>query len=470
MATDNEVLGGIFSDIDGTIVHYRPKLEGKLGYRYLGPVEPARTHELTGLAIEAFEHVESQRVIDHQRREIERLKAQLQAVADGGGPPAGTSAAAGTSDKFAGMDDAAITEMEARLAEERARMEADKSLAQEEKDKLAKKLAKREAEIAKERQARDDLAAQIAQLEEKVIVGGTNLLDEVEKQERELQQAQLEMERKAKEAERLQSMMEEKQEETVLEAQKFANLQEEVDVKTQKLKRLWSKFQAARTEITDLQEEHASDREALVAEIRRQNRELKLCRLIVNYFIPADDLDYVQSACSFDSEANDYVVRHQDYTGNNIERAALLNGGFQVGPVLPASPDARAAAARADGPTSPSAARFDSDKLLQYEAALQQHAIAPGDYNTGEENEAPVDVLEAVPNVYLSYSPGHPGPAAGQSSRIADDSARAKDKAKSKSKAKAKAKVKAKSKAKAKSTPEEEYPESRGFVVSQRRR
>ena len=64
MATDNEVLGGIFSDIDGTIVHYRPKLEGKLGYRYLGPVEPARTHELTGLAIEAFEHVESQRVIE----------------------------------------------------------------------------------------------------------------------------------------------------------------------------------------------------------------------------------------------------------------------------------------------------------------------------------------------------------------------------------------------------------------------
>eukprot|EP00672_Neobodo_designis_P018407 CAMPEP_0174832842 /NCGR_PEP_ID=MMETSP1114-20130205/3886_1 /TAXON_ID=312471 /ORGANISM="Neobodo designis, Strain CCAP 1951/1" /LENGTH=360 /DNA_ID=CAMNT_0016066709 /DNA_START=65 /DNA_END=1147 /DNA_ORIENTATION=+ len=64
MAAENEVLGGIFSDVDGTIVHYKPKLEGKLGYKYLGPVEPARTHELSGLPIEAFEHIESKKVIE----------------------------------------------------------------------------------------------------------------------------------------------------------------------------------------------------------------------------------------------------------------------------------------------------------------------------------------------------------------------------------------------------------------------
>ena len=416
------------------------------------------------------------------QEEIERLKAQLAAVAGGEPLPPGAAGASGAaagapgSEKFAGMDEAAIAEMEARIAEERARMEADTSLAQEEKDKLAKKLAKRESEIAAERASRDALAAQIAALEEKVIVGGTNLLDEVEKQELELKQAELEMERKRKEAARLQAMVEEKEEETMMEAQKFHSLQEEVDVKTQKLKRLWAKFQAARAEITDLQEEHASDRESLVSEIRRQNNELKLCKLIVSYFIPDEYLEYVRDACTFDSDANDYVVYAQAETGNNIERAAMLNGGFAPGP-----PPSAAVDGALTSPASPGT-RFEPDKLQAYEDALNESTLAPGDYNTGAENEAPTDVFEAVPNVYLSYSPERGAiPSSYADSRLDPASkpnqpkpkdkgkgkGKGKDKGKGKAKDKGKGKGKGKDKGKGKEVvgDEELYPESRGFVV-----
>jgi hydroxymethylpyrimidine pyrophosphatase-like HAD family hydrolase len=49
------MLGAVFSDIDGTLVHYRGKLE-LLGYSYLGPVDPPRTHAVSSEAVHVFRH------------------------------------------------------------------------------------------------------------------------------------------------------------------------------------------------------------------------------------------------------------------------------------------------------------------------------------------------------------------------------------------------------------------------------
>ena len=59
-----------------------------------------------------------------------------------------------------------------------------------------------------------------------------------------------------------------KEEEKMLIDEKFSSLAEEADVKTKKLKKLWSKYEGAKKEITDVQDEFARDRQDMVDTIR----------------------------------------------------------------------------------------------------------------------------------------------------------------------------------------------------------
>lgn len=221
--------------------------------------------------------------------EIERLKKQLEAAAAGEGGAASGAASgsgAGPGGAFSSLASEEIEEMRRKIDAERQRLQADVTMVDEERVALQQALEARSAELEREKRERDELAQQIATLEAKVIVGGTNLLDEVERQERAIREAELELERQRREQEQLKARVEEQQSETMIERERFSSKQEEVDAKTTKFKLLYAKFQAARVEVQDLATEQAQQRDSLVAEIQEQNRTLQLLQLILTSYIP----------------------------------------------------------------------------------------------------------------------------------------------------------------------------------------
>ncbi|CAM9531526.1 unnamed protein product, partial [Choristocarpus tenellus] len=56
----------------------------------------------------------------------------------------------------------------------------------------------------------------------------------------------------------------------------FRDLEEEVEVKTKKLKKLWSKYQTAQQEVSDIQVEFQQERSDMLDTIRELTRQLKL--------------------------------------------------------------------------------------------------------------------------------------------------------------------------------------------------
>ena len=101
------------------------------------------------------------------------------------------------------------------------------------------------------REEQEQLANKLAAIEKKIIVGGENLLEKAEEQERMLQASAKELdERKAKEEE-LRRQLEEKEQVRLDIEEKYSNLQEEVAGKTKKLKKVWTMLMQAKSEVSN---------------------------------------------------------------------------------------------------------------------------------------------------------------------------------------------------------------------------
>ncbi|KNC51999.1 kinesin-II 95 kDa subunit [Thecamonas trahens ATCC 50062] len=292
------------------------------------------------------------------QEEIEALKAQLSQ--HGVVPDGGDSAAAASG----GIDvsQARIQEMQAQLEAEKARLAADRDMVDSEKAKIAAELEARAVLLEDERKEQEALAARLAAMQDKVLSGGTEgLIDLKEKQERELEEQRLRLERQAREEERLKKELEAQAEEAELSKKKFSSLEEEAAIKTRKLKKLWSKLQNAKGELSSLEEEHAIDRLELMEEIRTQNDELKLFRCIINNFVPPTEAHKVQQRALWDDDADDYVLKPVDVTfDRELKRPAARPGEKRPLPDY-------ALRALQQGATNP---RFRVENILQMELAM----------------------------------------------------------------------------------------------------
>ena len=80
------------------------------------------------------------------------------------------------------------------MESERKRLREEKNLAAEEKTKIQLELEKHEAELAQAQTEHDAAKAKLASLEKKIIVGGENLLEKAEEQERLLEESAKQLE------------------------------------------------------------------------------------------------------------------------------------------------------------------------------------------------------------------------------------------------------------------------------------
>mmetsp|Transcript_286 Transcript_286/g.853 ORF Transcript_286/g.853 Transcript_286/m.853 type:complete len:767 (-) Transcript_286:217-2517(-) len=268
------------------------------------------------------------------QEEIQRLRAQLEA-GGGGGEDGGGGGGGGGGRKKAALSEEELEALRAETEAEVQAIKAAKDMTEAQKvameEKLAEELAEKQRvhdELETERRNKEELARKLASIEDKLLEGGgEESLKEKNKQQLEaLAKAQQEIENRKAEEMRLERELAEKEEEQLMAEEKFSSIEAECASKTKKMKKLWSKWQAAKEEIHDLQQEFQQEREDLLETIREQDRQLKLQAVIITNFIPPEEYRKVERRARWDEDTGDWTVERVAEKATNVKRPVSAAG------------------------------------------------------------------------------------------------------------------------------------------------
>ena len=155
----------------------------------------------------------------------------------------------------------------------------------EERAALQKKLDyEKEARLETEKQ-RLDLQEQLRKMEQELMVGG-EIATNAAKHEAALRIANQELIAKKETKAILARKMADKEAEKLDLEEKYSSLNDEVNTKTRKLKKVWSKYQQAKAEISDLEREFVNEKTELLDTVRELTKQLKLKAFVISKFIP----------------------------------------------------------------------------------------------------------------------------------------------------------------------------------------
>ncbi|TPX41016.1 hypothetical protein SeLEV6574_g06291 [Synchytrium endobioticum] len=218
-----------------------------------------------------------------------------------------------------GISESQLAEMQEQVAVEKKAILAAKDMVESEKNRLLAEATVRAEELEKERTTRNELAAKVAQLEEKLLVGGVNILDKHEEQQMLLAKRAQEIEERRRKERELQRALENQQETVLQVEEEYVTLKEAAAGTTRKLKQTWSLLMQCKSEIKDLHIEHQRERESLLETIRGLAQDLKLESLIVDSYIPLEELALIESHMEWDEQNEKWRIAHAQYTGNHVK-------------------------------------------------------------------------------------------------------------------------------------------------------
>ncbi|XP_018429368.1 PREDICTED: kinesin-like protein KIF3C [Nanorana parkeri] len=199
-----------------------------------------------------------------------------------------------------------LKEQAERLQQEKAAIQEDHSLLEEEKMKLIEEKERMMEDLTKEQKATEMLAVKFQAMESKLLIGGKNIIDHTNEQQKMLEIKRQEIaEQKRREREILQQMLV-RDEETVELRGTYTSLQQEVEMKTKKLKKLYAKLQAVKGEIQDHHDEYVRVRQDLEQAQNEQTRELKYKYLIIENFIPPEEKNKIMNRLYYDAEEDQW--------------------------------------------------------------------------------------------------------------------------------------------------------------------
>ncbi|XP_071552251.1 kinesin-like protein KIF3A isoform X1 [Panulirus ornatus] len=212
-----------------------------------------------------------------------------------------------------------------KIEEERKMLAERKDLEEEERNKVKNDLDRHEKEVKKALKEQEALKQRLQGLERKILVGGENLLEKAEEQERLLEESARELEERRRHEEQLRHAITQKEAERIDLEERYTSLQEEAAGKTRKLKKVWTLLMAAKSELGDMQAEHQREMEALLESVRHLSREHKLHQLIIDSFIPLEYQEMIERYVHWNEDIGEWQLKCVAYTGNNM-RKQLDNG------------------------------------------------------------------------------------------------------------------------------------------------
>jgi len=210
--------------------------------------------------------------------------------------------------KQAQEDMKALIEQQSATAQERAELEAALNREAEDRTRI---------EVQEQQ-----LNAKLKQMEEKLIRGG-EIMSKASKQEAMLRKAENELRERQMAENRMARELAEREEANIQLEEHLSSLQEEVEVKTRKLKKLFTKCQAATSEVKDLQNEFQIERADMLETIRQLTQNLKLKDLLIDNFIPEEYSHSLELRARWDTEADTWVTKNLKFSGRRFGNRPL---------------------------------------------------------------------------------------------------------------------------------------------------
>ncbi|XP_035278464.1 kinesin-like protein KIF3C isoform X1 [Anguilla anguilla] len=192
---------------------------------------------------------------------------------------------------------------------EKAAIRDDRSLVAEEKQQMLEEKERMMMDLRKEQEATEMLTAKFKAMESKLLVGGKNIMDHTNEQQKMLELKRQEIAEQTRREREMQQQMLLQDEETLELRETFSSLQQEVELKTKKLKKykkLHAKLQSVKAEIQDVNDEHVNARQELEQTQNELTRELKLRYLIIENFIPPEEKNKIMNRLVFDAEEDQW--------------------------------------------------------------------------------------------------------------------------------------------------------------------
>ncbi len=191
-------------------------------------------------------------------------------------------------------------------------------------------LMEQQERIGNEQAEAERAKAELAALEAKIMHGGEHVRDRVTRQQQEIEAREREIV-KQQEAER-QAMQEHrrKEEERLAVEERYSSLEEEAAAVGKKLKQLWAKFRAAQSEIADLKDEQQQEKEDLLHAVRELTRQLQLQNIVIENFIPKDEVEKLERRARWDEVTGRHCCHHHHslhLTTSSTRRTAPRSGG-----------------------------------------------------------------------------------------------------------------------------------------------
>ncbi|GIX87320.1 kinesin-like protein KIF3A [Caerostris darwini] len=258
--------------------------------------------------------------------EIEDLKKQLEDCSEGGtesGEDLSEKGEEETKPKLhrkKTFSEEEVKKMQEQIEEDRKKLAERKDILEEERSRISSELEKRQRDLAGIKTDHDLLVQKLQGLEKQIIIGGENLLEKAQEQEKLLEESSKELEERKKKEIELKKALEEKETERLNIEEKYSSLQEEAAGKTKKLKKVWQMLLSAKNELNDLRQEHQREMEGLLENIRQLDRELSLNKLIIDMFIPPEYQDIIEQAVQWNEDIGEFQLKCVAYTGNNMRK------------------------------------------------------------------------------------------------------------------------------------------------------
>ncbi|KAF4099876.1 kinesin-like protein KIF3C [Onychostoma macrolepis] len=199
-----------------------------------------------------------------------------------------------------------MKEQQEKLQREKEAIRDDHSLVAEEKQRLLEEKERMMRHLKKEQEATELLTAKYKAMESKLLVGGKNIIDHTNEQQKMLELKRHEIAEQTRREREIQQQVLAQDEETLELRETFSSLQQEVEAKTKKLKKLYAKLQSLKADIQDVNDEHVRSRQELEQTQNELTRELKFKYLIIENFIPPEEKNKIMNRLQFDAEEDQW--------------------------------------------------------------------------------------------------------------------------------------------------------------------
>lgn len=253
-------------------------------------------------------------LLRHFQEEIEELKRQLEeGVFET--EQSGDDLDCEEEDEGEEMSDIEIEEnLKEPRKEKRRKSKVSKDALQKEKTDAEKELLELKAQenekalkIAQSEQ--DMIRAKLQSLENKVLIGGENLLEKAKIQEELLEKSLADLEETNKKEQELQQNLQKIEAERIDIEERYSTLQEECVGKTKKLQKVMQMLMGLKSELADQQFEQQREKEGIYENIRSLSRELALCELVINNYIPKEYQTMIDKFTHWNEDIGEWQLR-----------------------------------------------------------------------------------------------------------------------------------------------------------------